>query len=142
MPNYDASDRSVAYVRDRIQSLMTSLVSVYTHGDKVLGDDGIVTYVMRNPLYTGKARIWESRTGDVVVQGDVALTQTNTNISIPFGSYEPKTDDVVRVANCPRDQRQNGRAYRVVAVDSGAGQMGAVYRMTVTSYSDSAVWES
>jgi hypothetical protein len=138
MPDYNISKRSAGYIRDRVQSLMTSRVTIYDHGENVMGNDGVVTYTMRDARYNGKARIWESDTGATLVEGEAAITLTQTNISIPWGSYQPKKDDVVKFSHCPAYPSYVGRAFRVIAVDLDGG----VHRMTVTSYADSAVWES
>lgn len=138
---YNVSGRSVAYVRDRIQSLMTCRVSIYDSGNRILNPDtGRVTTSLTNPWYTGKARIWESSTGATVMMGDAAVTLMQTNISIPIDSGMPKKDQIVVVHSAPQDTDLEGRAFRVIAVDGG-GQIGAARRMTVTAYTDSDVWE-
>jgi hypothetical protein len=92
-----------------------------------------------SPTYAGKARIWESNTGQIVIVGDAAITLMQTNISIPFSAPKPKRDQIVVVNYAPQDSDLDGRAFRIIAVDGG-GQIGATRRMTVTAYTDSDVW--
>jgi hypothetical protein len=141
MARYNVSDRSVAYVRNRAATMMASNVSIYDNGENRMGLDGVVVYTMRNPLYTGSASIWETSTGATLVEGEAAITLMQTNISIPFGSYLPSKDDVIKVNSCPSDPSYVGRSFRVVAIDK-SGRFGATIRMTVTSYADSAVWDA
>lgn len=139
---YNISDRGVSYVRDRIQQLMTSSVSIYSHAEPVLNES---TGLLESPLgaakYTGKARIWESNTGETILMGEAAVTMSRTSISIPFDTtYIPVKDDIVKVLTCFQDKSLVGKYYRVVSID-GNGQIGAVRRMGVVSYSPSSVWE-
>lgn len=140
MPAYNVSDRSVAYVRDRVQTLMACTVSIYESAEKVLDTQtGRIGTATSPLLYRGKARIWESNTGQILMMGETAITLMQTNISIPFSAPKPKRDQIVVVNVCPQDPDMVGRAFRVVAVDGG-GQIGATRRMTVTAFTDSDVW--
>ena len=137
---YNVSSRSVSYVRDRVQTLMSCNVSIYNGAEKVLDRvTGVVETQFTNSWYTGKARIWETNTGATVMMGDAAVTIMQTNISIPFNSGVPKKDQIVVVNSSPQDPDLVGRACRVIAVD-GNGQIGAARRMTCTAYTDSDVW--
>lgn len=137
---YNVSSRSVSYVRDRIQTLMSCQVSIYNDAEKVLDRvTGVVETQFMDPWYTGKARIWETNTGATVMMGEAAVTIMQTNISIPFNAGAPKKDQIVVVSASPQDPDLVGRAFRVIAVD-GNGQIGAARRMTCTAYTDSDVW--
>lgn len=141
MKSLNVSDRSIRYVRDRVQALMTSTIAIYDRARPVFNPTtGNMEPTVRYPVYYGPARVWESDKGAVIIQGDVEITQITTHISIPFESYEPGKDEIVRVISCPQDQSIVDKCFRIVSVD-GSGQIGAVRRMTCTSYTDSLVWE-
>ena len=138
---YNVTRRSVEYVRDRVQTLMSCRVSIYGGAGKVLNTStGVVETQWVDPWYSGKARIWETNTGSLVMMGDAPVTLMQTNISIPFDVGVPQKDQIVVVTHSPQDPDLVGRAYRVVAVDGG-GQIGATRRMTCTAYTDSDVWQ-
>ena len=136
------SDRSIAYVRDRVREHMKANISIYRHPDTVTFDDmtGMVSIPARSVQYTGIARIWSVNTGTPAIIGDVEVSTSSTNISVPIDDFLPEKDDVVVVNSNPGDTSITGKAFRVINVDGG-GLIGGARRMQCVALADSAEWE-
>lgn len=135
------SPRAVAYVRDRVQGLMACQVEIYDSAGMAFDETtGMSSVVVREPWYSGKARIWETNSGATQIVGESPVAMMQTNISIPFDAGPPKKDQIVVVTDAPQDPDLVGRAFRVLSND-GTGQIGAVRRMAVSAYDDSFIWQ-
>lgn len=137
---FTVTQRMREYVRKRAQDHMNSTISLYRYGSINFDDiTGTVTVPDRDPIYSGKARVWQLNEGQVLVSGDADIATASTNISIPFDAALPKRDDIVVIRTCVQDPSIAGMAFRVMAVDGG-GMIGAVRRMQCVALVDSGQW--
>lgn len=136
------SQRAREYVRKRAQDHMTATVSLYRSADVTFSDTtGVSTTPTRTAYYTGKCRIWSLNTGSSVVIGDTDIAVADTVISIPFGSAEPKIDDMAVVSDNPPDPTLEDQAFIIQHFDGG-GLIGGTIRLSCKAIVDSANWQN
>jgi hypothetical protein len=116
-------------------------VSVYRPVAVVFDEDtGMVEAPDSEPVYKGKARIWQQDTGGTVILGEAGISLSSVNISIPFDSPLPKIDDIVIVNRCSSNKAVEGVGYVVTHFDGG-GMIGGTLKMSCQSLADSATWK-
>jgi len=131
MTRITVSDYARRYLKDRVQSHMTSKVTINRIQRGALNEStGLYTADSGTLIYSGEARIWTVNTGTVFDTGAGEMALASTYCSIPQDSVVPNKDDQVVVLYCPGDLDLDGRVFRVVYVDGG-GLMTPTRRMQI-----------